>query len=78
MLKSDKQMERVKIRIINEQVRIKKYEEKKQKMQNIKFAKSVMNFFKIRSKTIRVKNNLNIKEILRKAWKIGKLVTISY
>lgn len=41
MLKSDKLMEKVKVRIINEQVRIKKFEEKKQKLQNIKFSKSV-------------------------------------
>jgi len=42
MLKSDKLMERVKGRLIKEQVRIKKFEEKKQKMQNIKFSKSVI------------------------------------
>jgi hypothetical protein len=41
MLKSDRMMERVKGRIIKEQVRIKKFEEKKQKLQNIKFSKSV-------------------------------------
>jgi len=41
MLKSDKMMERVKGRIIQEQVRIKKYEEKKQKLENIKYSKTV-------------------------------------
>lgn len=41
MLKSDKQMNRVKGKIISEQVRIKKYEEKRQKLQSIKFAKAV-------------------------------------
>ena len=67
-------MERVKIRIINEQVRIKKFEEKKQKMQNIKFAKSVRNSINDRLKIIKIKSNLNIRGILKKELKIGKLV----
>lgn len=37
-------MERVKGRLIKEQVRIKKFEEKKQKLQNIKFSKSIKDF----------------------------------
>ena len=44
MLKSDEQMMRVKKLIINEQQYIKKFEAKKQKMQNIKFAKSIKDF----------------------------------
>ena len=42
MLKTDRMMERVKGRLIKEQVRIKKFEEKKQNLQNIKFSKSVL------------------------------------
>ena len=44
MLKSDEQMVKVKKQIINEQQYIKKFEAKKQKMQNIKFAKSIKDF----------------------------------
>ena len=44
MLKSDEQMLKVKKQIINEQQYIKKFEAKKQKMQNIKFAKSIKDF----------------------------------
>ena len=44
MLKSDEQMMKVKKQIINEQQYIKKFEAKKQKMQNIKFAKSIKDF----------------------------------
>ena len=44
MLKSDEQMIKVKKQIINEQQYIKKFEAKKQKMQNIKFAKSMKDF----------------------------------
>ena len=44
MLKSDDQMMKVKKQIINEQQYIKKFEAKKQKMQNIKFAKSIKDF----------------------------------
>ena len=44
MLKSDEQMIKVKKQIINEQQYIKKFEAKKQKMQNIKFAKSIKDF----------------------------------
>ena len=41
MLKSDEQMMKIKKQIINEQQYIKRFEAKKQKMQNIKFAKSM-------------------------------------
>jgi rRNA-processing protein EBP2 len=41
MVKSDNQMERIKKQIITEQQRIKKFEEKKNKIQNIKFAKAM-------------------------------------
>ena len=44
MLKSDEQMMKVKKQIINEQQYIKRFEAKKQKMQNIKFAKSIKDF----------------------------------
>ena len=44
MLKSDEQMLKVKKLIINEQQYIKRFEAKKQKMQNIKFAKSMKDF----------------------------------
>ena len=44
MLKSDEQMMKVKKLIINEQQYIKKFEAKKQKMQNIKFAKTMKDF----------------------------------
>jgi rRNA-processing protein EBP2 len=47
MVKSDAQMEKVKKQIVTEQIRIKKFEEKKQKMQNIKFAKAVGIIIKI-------------------------------
>ncbi len=42
MIKSDKQMDKIKTKIVTEQVRIKKFEQKKDKMQNIKFAKAVL------------------------------------
>ena len=42
MLKSDDQMMRIRRKLVTEQQRIKKFEEKKQKMQNIKFAKAVI------------------------------------
>lgn len=45
MLKSDHQMERVKKVIIKEQQGIKKFEQRKQKLQNVKFAKAVNCFF---------------------------------
>lgn len=41
MLKGDNQMEKVRKQIVHEKMRIKKLEEKKNKMQNIKFAKAV-------------------------------------
>ena len=44
MLKSDEQMVKVKKQIINEQQYIKKFEAKRQKMQTIKFAKSIKDF----------------------------------
>lgn len=44
MLKSDEQMLKVKKQIINEQQYIKRFEAKKQKMQNIKFAKTMKDF----------------------------------
>jgi hypothetical protein len=75
MLKTDRMMERVKGRLIKEQVRIKKFEEKKQKLQNIKFSKSVNHKFNIlRSKTLKIRNNHNIKEVLKKELIIGKHV----
>jgi len=76
MLKTDKQMERVKGRIIHEQVRIKKFEEKKQKLQNIKFSKSVRRFILIqfRSKIINIKKRVNIERKLKKELRIGKNV----
>ena len=76
MLKTDKQMERVKGRIIHEQVRIKKFEEKKQKLQNIKFSKSVRRFILIqfRSKIINIKKRVNIERKLKKELRTGKNV----
>ena len=44
MVKSDLQMQKVKKMIVTEQIRIKKFEEKKQKMQNIKFSRAVRLF----------------------------------
>lgn len=44
MLKSDEQMANVKREIIKEQQYIKKFEAKKQKLQNIKFAKSIKDY----------------------------------
>jgi rRNA-processing protein EBP2 len=44
MVKSDVQMGKIKKQIVTEQIRIKKFEEKKQKMQNIKFAKAVIKY----------------------------------
>ena len=41
MIKSDNQMGRIKKEIVTEQQRIKKYEEKKNKIQNVKFAKAM-------------------------------------
>jgi rRNA-processing protein EBP2 len=48
MVKSDVQMQKVKKQIVTEQIRIKKFEERKQKMQNIKFAKAVRIFLIIK------------------------------
>jgi len=45
MLKSDDQMMKIRKKIVTEQQRIKKFEDKKQKLQNIKFAKAVTNLF---------------------------------
>ncbi len=45
MIKSDNQMEKVRKQIVNERQHIKKLEEKKNKMQNIKFAKAVREIF---------------------------------
>lgn len=45
MLKGDDQMLKIRKKIVNEQQRIKKFEEKKQKLQNIKFAKAVINIY---------------------------------
>jgi rRNA-processing protein EBP2 len=44
MLKSDDQMMKIRRKIVTEQQRIKKFEDKKQKLQNIKYAKAV-NYF---------------------------------
>ena len=44
MLKSDEQMGNIKKQIIKEQQSIKKFEQKKQQLQNIKFAKSMKDF----------------------------------
>ena len=44
MIKSDEQMANVKKQIIKEQQFIKKFEQKKQKLQNIKFAKSMKDY----------------------------------
>ncbi len=44
MLKSDDQMMRIRRKIVGEQQRIKKFEEKKQKLQNVKFARAVINY----------------------------------
>lgn len=41
MLKSDKMMENIRKKIIDETTHIKKFEERKQKMQNVKFSKAV-------------------------------------
>lgn len=45
MLKSDDQMMRIRKKIVTEQQRIKKFEDKKQKLQNVKFAKAVIFIF---------------------------------
>lgn len=45
MLKSDDQMTRIRRKLITEQQRIKKFEDKKQKLQNVKFAKAVISIF---------------------------------
>ena len=42
MLKSDYQMTKIRKKIVNEQQTIKKFEDKKQKMQNVKFARAVI------------------------------------
>ncbi len=42
MIKSDRQMDKIKTKVIAEQVSIKKFEQKKQKLQNVKFAKAVL------------------------------------
>lgn len=41
MIKGDNQMEKIKKQIVSEQQRIKKFEEKKNKIQNVKFAKAM-------------------------------------
>ena len=44
MLKNDKTMERIRKSIIEETNHIKKFEERKQKMQNLKFSKAIKDF----------------------------------
>jgi len=44
MLKSDKQMEKIRRKIVDETTNIKKFEERKQKMQNVKFSKAIRDF----------------------------------
>ena len=41
MIKGDNQMQKIKKQIVTEQQRIKKYEEKKNKLQNVKFSKAM-------------------------------------
>lgn len=41
MLKTDKQMERIRGKIVSEQTKIKKFEDRKMKMESIRFNKSV-------------------------------------
>lgn len=77
MLKSDKLMERVKGRIIKEQVRIKKFEEKKQKLQNIKYMKTVRNLTKIQIKDFKNKEQAQYKKNTREGvekWKQRKFI----
>ena len=64
MLKSDEQMENIKKQIIKEQQYIKKFEEKKQKLQNIKFSKTLKD---IKNKE-KSSNKRNMEEGL-KQWK---------
>ena len=56
MLKSDEQMENVKKQIIREQTYIKNFELKKQKFQNIKFAKSIKDFQNKEKSSFKKKN----------------------
>jgi hypothetical protein len=79
MLKSDKQMDRIKGKIISEQVRIKKFEEKKQKLQSIKFNKAVsilyyLYFINIRLKIVKIKRKQNLKRNHVKELKNGRNV----
>jgi len=48
MMKGDNQMEKIRKQIVNEKTRIKKLEEKKNKIHNVKFAKAVNIFFYFR------------------------------
>lgn len=68
MLKSDKMMENIKRRIIDETNKIKKFEERKQKIQNVKFSKAIKDF-KNKEKASFKKNT---REGLEK-WKARKL-----
>lgn len=74
MLKSDKQMDRVKNQIISEQVRIKKFEEKRQKMQSIKFAKAVKKFLIFRLRITKIKKEPNLKRKQEKELISGRSV----
>jgi rRNA-processing protein EBP2 len=56
MLKSDEQMENIKKQIIREQTYIKNFEQKKQKFQNIKFAKSIKDFQNKEKSSFKKKN----------------------
>jgi rRNA-processing protein EBP2 len=47
MIKSDNQMGKIKRQIVTEQTRIKKFEDRKQKMQNVKFSKAVLNLLNL-------------------------------
>lgn len=77
MLKSDKQMDRIKGKIVSEQVRIKKFEEKKQKLQSIKFNKAVIITIFIlflRLKIVEIKKSQSLKRSQEKELKNGKNV----
>jgi hypothetical protein len=76
MIKSDKQMDSIKSKLITEQVRIKKFEEKKQKLQNVKFAKAVYDSIIYSLKIISLERRLSTRRRQLRALRNGRNVRV--
>lgn len=62
MLKDDKTMEKIRRNIIEETNHIKKFEERKQKMQNLKFSKAIKDFKNKEKSNFKKKTNEGIEK----------------